>query len=251
MKKELHEICELMMDKCVAPDSDWGGVGCDNMTVLIVAILNGRTKEQWYDWVADRVRNNVGYSTPQDLPDPFANRQIPRGPGLMGQGGPLSSPAQLLSNAISNGTLRFANQEDGADAEMDDDDEDDQDQYHKSPSQIDDDAMIEDTATPPSSSSSASSTASSGPSAAVSAALSNPTQANTVLDLESSATPSKLGKGPESPLLPRSEKAQNEGGSPLQHTLSPPSAVMGVQSQSPAAKTGALPTKDDAAGQES
>jgi len=63
MRKELPEICELMMDKCLAPDSDWGGVGCDNMTVLIVGILNGRTKEEWYDWIADRVDKGVGYQT--------------------------------------------------------------------------------------------------------------------------------------------------------------------------------------------
>lgn len=62
-RKELHEICELMMDKCIAPDSDWGGVGCDNMTVLLVALLNGKTKEDWYDWVADRVDKGVGYPT--------------------------------------------------------------------------------------------------------------------------------------------------------------------------------------------
>lgn len=63
MRKELPEICELMMDKCLAPDSDWGGVGCDNMTVLIVGLLNGRTKEEWYDWIADRVDKGVGYQT--------------------------------------------------------------------------------------------------------------------------------------------------------------------------------------------
>ena len=62
-KKQLHEICELMMDKCMAPDSDWGGVGCDNMTVMIVALLNGKTKEQWYNWMIERVEKKVGYPT--------------------------------------------------------------------------------------------------------------------------------------------------------------------------------------------
>ena len=62
-RKELHEICELMMDKCLAPDSDWGGVGCDNMTVMLVALLNGKTKEEWYDWMVERVEKNVGYTT--------------------------------------------------------------------------------------------------------------------------------------------------------------------------------------------
>lgn len=61
--KELQDICELMMDKCLAPDSDWGGVGCDNMTVLIVALLNGKTKKEWYEWVKDRVEKGTGYAT--------------------------------------------------------------------------------------------------------------------------------------------------------------------------------------------
>lgn len=62
-RKDLHEIAELMMDRCLAPDSDWGGVGCDNMTVVIVALLNGRSKEEWYDWMVERVEKNIGYST--------------------------------------------------------------------------------------------------------------------------------------------------------------------------------------------
>ncbi|ELU44409.1 protein phosphatase type 2C [Rhizoctonia solani AG-1 IA] len=40
-KKSLGEICETIMDRCVAPDSDIGaGIGCDNMTIMVVAILN-------------------------------------------------------------------------------------------------------------------------------------------------------------------------------------------------------------------
>lgn len=62
-KKTLQEICELMLDKCVAPDSDWGGVGCDNMTFMVVAILNGKTKEEWYSWMEERVNSGVGYQT--------------------------------------------------------------------------------------------------------------------------------------------------------------------------------------------
>jgi hypothetical protein len=45
------------MDNCLAPSSDGGGYGCDNMTVIIVALLQGKTKEEWYDMVADRVKN--------------------------------------------------------------------------------------------------------------------------------------------------------------------------------------------------
>jgi hypothetical protein len=43
------------MVKCLAPDSELGGIGCDNMTVVIVALLNGRTLEEWQEWVKKRV----------------------------------------------------------------------------------------------------------------------------------------------------------------------------------------------------
>jgi protein phosphatase 2C family protein 2/3 len=93
---ELREIGEMMCDHCLAPDSDplphvcydlmcdrcfggyssinWDKTGhvCDNMTVVIVAILNGRTKEEWFTWVTDRVRQNYGYRTPKSLPYIYA-----------------------------------------------------------------------------------------------------------------------------------------------------------------------------------
>lgn len=76
-KKELSEICEVVMDKCLAPDSDInGGVGCDNMTVVIVGLLRGRTKEEWYNWVADRVENKVGYETPKELPQLYSASRV-------------------------------------------------------------------------------------------------------------------------------------------------------------------------------
>jgi hypothetical protein len=43
------------MVKCLAPDSELGGIGCDNMTVVIVALLNGRTLEEWQEWIKKRV----------------------------------------------------------------------------------------------------------------------------------------------------------------------------------------------------
>lgn len=40
------------------------------MTILIIAILGGRTKKEWYDWVTDRVKNpGNGYRTPDTLPE--------------------------------------------------------------------------------------------------------------------------------------------------------------------------------------
>lgn len=65
-KVPLSQICEDMMSRCLSPDSDVaGGIGCDNMTVLIVALLGDRTLDEWYTWVAERVENKVGYDTPR------------------------------------------------------------------------------------------------------------------------------------------------------------------------------------------
>ncbi|GMF79453.1 unnamed protein product [Aspergillus oryzae] len=48
-KQELYRICENMMDNCLASNSETGGVGCDNMTMIIIGLLNGRTKEECGD----------------------------------------------------------------------------------------------------------------------------------------------------------------------------------------------------------
>jgi len=75
--KELTEIGEMMCDHCLAPDTTSGaGIGCDNMTVLIVAITHGRSKEEWYTWIADRVRNSYGYETPSALPQLYAQSRL-------------------------------------------------------------------------------------------------------------------------------------------------------------------------------
>lgn len=75
--KELTEIGEMICDHCLAPDTTSGaGIGCDNMTVLIVAITHGRSKEEWYAWIADRVRTNYGYETPSTLPQLYAHSRL-------------------------------------------------------------------------------------------------------------------------------------------------------------------------------
>ncbi|KAF9568788.1 PP2C-domain-containing protein [Agrocybe pediades] len=75
--KELTEICELMCDHCLAPDTTSGaGIGCDNMTVLIVAITHGRTKEEWYKWVTERVESGVGYNTPRTIPQLYSQSRL-------------------------------------------------------------------------------------------------------------------------------------------------------------------------------
>ncbi|KAF9267446.1 PP2C-domain-containing protein [Marasmius fiardii PR-910] len=75
--KELSEIGEMMCDHCLAPDTSSGaGIGCDNMTVLVVAILHGRTKEEWYAWITDRVKNGYGYKTPSAIPQLYAQSRL-------------------------------------------------------------------------------------------------------------------------------------------------------------------------------
>ena len=59
----------MICDHCLAPDTSIElGMGTDNMSVLIVAILGGRTKEGWYSWITDRVKRNFGYETPTEPP---------------------------------------------------------------------------------------------------------------------------------------------------------------------------------------
>ena len=75
--KELTEIGEMICEYCLAPDTTSGaGIGCDNMTVLIVAITHGRSKEDWYAWITDRVQNNYGYETPSTLPQLYAQSRL-------------------------------------------------------------------------------------------------------------------------------------------------------------------------------
>lgn len=65
-KQELHKICENMMDNCLAPNSETGGVGCDNMTMIIIGLLQGKSKEEWYNQIADRVANGDGPCAPPE-----------------------------------------------------------------------------------------------------------------------------------------------------------------------------------------
>lgn len=75
--KELTEIGKAICDYCLAPDTASGaGIGCDNMTVLIVALLQGRTQEEWYAWVKDRVEKQYGRATPSSLPQLYSQSRM-------------------------------------------------------------------------------------------------------------------------------------------------------------------------------
>jgi protein phosphatase 2C family protein 2/3 len=54
--KSLGTICEELMDSCLATKPNFSGIGCDNMTIMIVAFLNQRTVQEWYDWMGSSKR---------------------------------------------------------------------------------------------------------------------------------------------------------------------------------------------------
>jgi hypothetical protein len=75
---ELPELSEMICDHCLAPDTSQGsaGIGFDNMTFLVVAILGGRTKEEWHSWITDRVKGNYGYKTPTAPPQIYSENRL-------------------------------------------------------------------------------------------------------------------------------------------------------------------------------
>ncbi|EGF98778.1 uncharacterized protein MELLADRAFT_95423 [Melampsora larici-populina 98AG31] len=103
-RKSLEEICESMIDRSIAPDCEWGGVGCDNMTFMIVAILGDKTKGEWYDMICNRLQNGEGHQTPTTFPDPFAqgSRGFPLNSALSNYNEIASPPSYQTSGDESN-----------------------------------------------------------------------------------------------------------------------------------------------------
>jgi hypothetical protein len=66
--KSLEAICEEMMDHCLADSSNSSGLGYDNMSVMIIGILNGKTEKEWYETIQGKSNtgNNTGNKTIQD-----------------------------------------------------------------------------------------------------------------------------------------------------------------------------------------
>ncbi|KAF8510844.1 phosphatase 2C-like domain-containing protein [Gautieria morchelliformis] len=138
---ELTEICESLMDMCLAPPPpSTTGIGSDNMTVVVIALLNGRSKEEWYAWVKDRVAQQYGYDTPVSLPQVFSpmrrgmagaqrNFDEPNGAGIRIPAGGLGG----LARAFANGPISFhpggnENEDNALEFERYDSDEDESDE---------------------------------------------------------------------------------------------------------------------------
>ncbi|CAH1776587.1 unnamed protein product [Owenia fusiformis] len=64
-RMEPEVICEELMTRCLAPDCQMGGLGCDNMTVVLVCFLHGGTYEQLAERCSrpcvrsNNIRNNI------------------------------------------------------------------------------------------------------------------------------------------------------------------------------------------------
>lgn len=93
------------------------------MTFMVVALLNGRTKEEWYAWVKDRVEHQYGYETPEELPQIYMTNTRAN-PGMHFRLGPgsLNSIARALSGFEG---IRFA--------QDDSDEESGEDEAHEAP----------------------------------------------------------------------------------------------------------------------
>ncbi|KAF9366664.1 Protein phosphatase 2C 2 [Mortierella sp. NVP85] len=55
----LDKTCEKIMDSCLATEVKSSFIGCDNMTMIIVAFLNGRTIQEWQEHICQRVSAHV------------------------------------------------------------------------------------------------------------------------------------------------------------------------------------------------
>ena len=75
-KQELHAICENMMDNCLASNSETGGVGCDNMTMVVIGLLKGKTKDEWYKHIGDRVAKGDGPCAPPEYGKSRKSRRV-------------------------------------------------------------------------------------------------------------------------------------------------------------------------------
>ena len=90
------------------------------MTLIVVALLNGKTLDQWYDWIADRVEQKVGYATPKEYPQIYSENRIlaaqrrsefrsSNGGGFGSSGLTLRGPSGFgaLARALNGGAISF------------------------------------------------------------------------------------------------------------------------------------------------
>ena len=87
------------------------GASClPQMTLLVVAMLGNRTKDEWYAWIKERVDNKVGYETPESVP-PVFRTQLQQNNGsqsLFGGSSAAQRNMALSFNGLGSGGLLSA-----------------------------------------------------------------------------------------------------------------------------------------------
>ncbi|KAJ7587412.1 phosphatase 2C-like domain-containing protein, partial [Mycena floridula] len=74
--KTFTEIGEIICELCLAPRCKKNTIGTDNMTIVIVSLLEGRTIDEWSAWITERVRTGYGYTTPSALPSIYPAQEV-------------------------------------------------------------------------------------------------------------------------------------------------------------------------------
>uniref|UniRef100_A0A1I8BQL8 protein-serine/threonine phosphatase n=1 Tax=Meloidogyne hapla TaxID=6305 RepID=A0A1I8BQL8_MELHA len=75
-------ICEQLIDNCLAQDCDLNGLGCDNMTVILVCLLQGRLQGEYIKQLRKNVPTKAGatseeiFSTPSHSPPAAAVQEV-------------------------------------------------------------------------------------------------------------------------------------------------------------------------------
>ncbi|KAI5966804.1 PTC2 [Candida pseudojiufengensis] len=71
--KSLSLISEEIMDLCLAPTSDGSGIGCDNMSIIIVALLDYTKNETLQEW-KNRIKSKIDS---KEKPESFGGISVP------------------------------------------------------------------------------------------------------------------------------------------------------------------------------
>jgi len=79
-------VCEQLMTRCLAPGCSMGGLGCDNMTVILVCFLNGMGYQDYCKGIASCQEDNdidscdSTQETPVDSPSHSSHEHQPQQP---------------------------------------------------------------------------------------------------------------------------------------------------------------------------
>ncbi|XP_059093408.1 probable protein phosphatase 2C T23F11.1 [Tigriopus californicus] len=119
--KEPEVICEELMTKCLAPDSTMGGLGCDNMTVILVCLLQDKPYQRLVDKCA-KLAANLASERNQEEGDQLngsgENGTDPKTTNGHAIDSPVSStPSSFSSSATSPSSIQGNDEGEGAESQ--------------------------------------------------------------------------------------------------------------------------------------